>query len=335
MNVKIKERLWFNGFVGSAAFRMFVLMLLVAAIGNIVQPGVFMTAKNFQSVFKQLAEYGILALAVFICMLSGGIDLSVVYIANFCAIVSGKILIDRIAPDKPGTFWILAVIIMSLLVGAVFGIFNGFLIAKLNVPPMLATLGSGQLFLGISTVITHGKSVTGVPKAYTKAASFRAAGLPVMFMVFLLCALLLGVLVSKTRFGLRVRLIGTSRKTAVFSGINYSRDIVTVYMVSGILASVSGLISLMRASSAKADYGISYVLFSILICVFGGTDPNGGKGSVLAITMATVILQMISTLTNMFSSINSFYRDVAWGGLLLLVMCMNHYFDSRRLEVKK
>ncbi len=324
-----KKEMKMQSLLKNQAYRMGLLLLVVLLLGTVIRPGIFLTVRNFQSIAKQLTEYGILALAVFICMVSGGIDLSVVYIANLCAIVSGNILISRIQGSAADGLWILAVILLSLLLGCLCGWINGMLISRLHVPPMLATLGNGQLILGINTVLTKGKALTGIPAAFTKGAMIKIAGIPMVFLIFLLCAVCLGILMSRTRFGLRVMLIGTSQKAAIFSGIDYVKDICTVYAISGTLAAVSGLISLMKASSAKADYGVSYVLFSILICVFGGTSPNGGKGSVLAVTIATVTLQMISTLTSMFNSINSFYRDVFWGILLILVLIFNYYQDEK------
>ena len=98
-----------------------------------------------------------------------------------------------------------------------------------------------------------------------------------------------------------------------------------------VLAAVSGAISIMRMSSAKPDYGTSYMMFSILICVFGGTNPDGGKGSVTGIVLATIVLQMVSTLMNMFSSISAFYRDVVWGALLIIMLIVNYVLDTRKV----
>lgn len=319
--------------LNSPVFRMALLLVAVLIIGSSLQSG-FLTQRNVQSIFKQLAEYGILAVAVFICMLSGGIDLSVVYIANLCAILIGNILIATMpASASLAQSWpaMLLAFAAALAAGALCGMLNGLLIGRLNVPAMLATLGTGTLFLGVSTVITGGKALSGVPAAFTAIARVKVLSLPLNFVVFLVCALFMGLLISKTTFGLRVQMIGTNVKAARFSGLNCVKDIVKVYTISGMLAAVSGAISIMRMSSAKPDYGTSYMMFSILICVFGGTNPDGGKGSVTGIVLATIVLQMVSTLMNMFSSISAFYRDVVWGALLIIMLIVNYVLDTRKV----
>ena len=108
-------------------------------------------------------------------------------------------------------------------------------------------------------------------------------------------------------------------------------------MVSGLLASVAGLIMMARANSAKADYGAPYTLQCVLIAVLGGVDPNGGFGKIGGVTLAIFILQFLSSGLNMFNSVSNFYRDVIWGGVLILVLVFNYFFSRRadRRAVKR
>jgi simple sugar transport system permease protein len=100
-------------------------------------------------------------------------------------------------------------------------------------------------------------------------------------------------------------------------------------MISGLLASVAGLIMMARANSAKADYGAPYTLQCVLIAVLGGVDPNGGFGKIQGVTLAILILQFLSSGLNMFNSVSNFYRDVIWGGVLILVLVFNYFFSHR------
>ncbi len=320
--------------MNNPVFRIAVLMIAVGIIGSVVMPGKFLTEANFASIFKQLSEYGILALAVFICMVSGGIDLSVVYIANLCAIVMGTFLSKTIGSGNyaGSPALMIAVACLSVFViGCICGALNGLLVGRLRVPAMLATLGSGQLILGISTVITKGQAITGVPSEFTKLAGIRFWIFPLNFFVFAVCAVVMYIIMTRTTFGIRTFLIGSNSRAAVFSGIQNNLDLLKAYMISGFLASVSGIISVMRMSSAKPDYGTSYIMFSILICVFGGTNPNGGQGNVVGIVLATIVLQMVATMMNMFHNISSFYRDIVWGALLLIMLIVNYIIDNRHV----
>ena len=186
------NRIFSKRTLNSPVFRMAVLMIVVLVAGASLQDS-FLTLRNVQSICKQLAEYGILAVAVFICMLSGGIDLSVVYIANLCAIVIGNILIATVpAGATLAQSWHLIVLalLVALALGGLCGLFNGVLIGRMNVPAMLATMGTGTLFLGVSTVITGGKALSGIPTAFTSIARVKVLELPVNFMVFLLLSLI-------------------------------------------------------------------------------------------------------------------------------------------------
>lgn len=320
--------------INNPVFRIVILMVAVVIIGSVIIPGQFLTQANLTSIFKQLSEYGILALAVFICMVSGGIDLSVVYIANLCAIVMGTFLSKTIGSGNyvgSPALMITAGCLIVFVIGCICGALNGLLVGRLRVPAMLATLGSGQLILGISTVVTGGQAITGVPSEFTKLAGIRLWIFPLNFLVFVICAVAVYVVMTRTTFGIRTFLIGSNSKAAVFSGVRNNLDLLKAYMISGVLASVSGIISVMRMSSAKPDYGTSYVMFSILICVFGGTNPNGGQGNVSSIVLATIVLQMVATMMNMFHSINSFYRDIVWGALLLIMLIVNYIMDNRHV----
>lgn len=319
--------------VDNPILRIALLMVVVIVMGAVLQPGKFLASRNLTSIAKQLSEYGILSLAVFICMVSGGIDLSVVYTANLCGIVVGRFLAATIGqPDFYGSvaLMIMLAFLIALAIGALCGVINGLLVGKLRVPAMLATLGTGQLILGISTVITGGQAISGVPTAFTKIAGIKLWILPLNFMVFILCAIVMAVVMNRMSFGLRVQLIGSNAKAAVFSGLRNNMDLVKAYTIAGVLAAISGIISVMRMSSAKPDYGTSYIMFSILICVFGGTNPNGGKGSVLGIVLATLVLQMVATLMNMFNNLSTFYRDIVWGALLLIMLVINYVLDAKR-----
>jgi simple sugar transport system permease protein len=108
-------------------------------------------------------------------------------------------------------------------------------------------------------------------------------------------------------------------------------------MISGLLASLAGLIMMARVNSAKADYGASYTLQCVLIAVLAGVNPEGGFGTVRGVTMAVLILQILSSGLNMFESVSNFYRDVIWGGVLILVLIMNYLINemNRRKSIRE
>lgn len=305
--------------------RLLIIFAVFFLIVCVTKPTQFLRVSNFQTMGRQMAEYGLMALGCGMCMIAGGIDLSMVYVANLTGIISGLILKNM--GGSPGV--IMMAVIAGLIVGAICGCINGVLVAHLKIPAMLATLGSYQLFMGVSIVITGGSTVNGIPSSFTNMATANLLGIPMPFIIFLLIIAFLSLFLSKTTFWKRVNLVGTNEKAAMFSAIKNNRVLIGTYMLSGILSSVAGLLSLARINSAKADFGTSYTMQCILIAVLGGVNPNGGFGKIHGIALAVVVLQMMSSYLNTFPTISNYYRDLIWGVVLIGVMILNFWLDKK------
>ena len=268
--------------------RLIIILIVFFLIAGITKGSSFIKPSIFQTMGRQLAEYGLMAIGCGICMISGGIDLSCVYIANLCGITAGLLMQNNDVPIGVAVF-------SALLVGTACGAFNGYLISYLKIPAMLATLGSYQLFQGISVVISGGSSVSGIPDTYTTLGTTTILGVPFAFVSFVVIVIIISFVMGKTAFGTRVYLVGTNAKSAIFAGINNRSVLIKTYMLSGLIAGCAGLLSLARINSAKADFGTSYTMQCILIAVLGGVNPNGGFGSIPGIAIAVLILQMLSS----------------------------------------
>lgn len=313
-------------------FRLFIVLILVFIGCSLLKPDLFLTPYNFQSMGKQFPEFGLLSIGIGLTLLTGGIDLSAVSIANFSSIVAAMFMLGNIGDSStPGqnVIVLIAASIIAIMIGAISGAMNGIIISKIGIPPILATLGTQQLFAGIAIVITGGKALSGLPIMYSKLMNKNILGIPFILFLFIICAIIIGFILVRTTNGLKLYLLGTNSKATEYTGISNSKSLVFTYMLSGILASIAGLIMMGRSNSAKADYGSSYVLQCVLIAVLGGVSPNGGKGNVQGIAIAVIILQMLSSGLNMFENISNFYRDLIWGALLILVLIFNYMIDKR------
>ena len=317
-----------------------VLRLLVIAIAifvafSILLPGKFFSIANMQSMAVQFPEFGILAIAIMLTMISGGIDLSVVGTANLSSIFAALVLtrLGEGAGLSPMLVLPLAVF-MSLFVGSLCGIFNGFLVARVGIVPILATLGTMSLYTGLSYVITGGPAITTTQLAWLGNGS--VLGVPIVVIIFLAIAGVFAIILNRTSYGFNLYMYGTNATAARFSGISSTRVLFRTYWLAGMLAAVAGLVFVARVNSAKADYGESFVLLSVLISILGGVSYAGGFGTVGGLVLAVLCLQFLSTGLNMLtlqlsgSSGGTFFRQFAWGALLLLVMVMNYYVDQRR-----
>lgn len=303
--------------------RLLAIFVIILAVSGITKGTSFLNVGNLQSMAKTLTEYGLMAVGCGITMISGGIDLSTVYIANLCGILAGLTM------NESSSSIVLAIIV-ALVVGALCGIFNGFLVSVLKIPAMLATLGTYQLFMGIAVVASKGSTVSGVT-SFSSFAYMTVAGIPMPFIVFVLMIVVISFIMGKTKFGKRVHLVGTNEKASKFAGINTVSVLIRAYMLSGIVSAVAGLLSLSRINSAKADFGSSYTMQTILISVLGGINPDGGFGSIPGVAIAVLILQMLSSYLNMFPNISNYYRDLIWGVALIAVLIMNFTIEKRRM----
>jgi simple sugar transport system permease protein len=313
--------------------RLLGLLVFVFVLMAILRPAQFVTLADFNSMMRQFPEYGIMAIGMSLTMMTGGIDLGVVGAANLSAIVAAKFLIavaPHGAPPAEVVPYLIAAVLLALATGLACGAVAGVLISRFKIPAILATLGTQQLYTGIAIGITSGRPQSGLPLLYSQIGNTEFFHFfPLSFVLFVAIALAVGFILSGTRFGAYIYLLGTNAKAATYAGLNNAPIILGVYIVSGLLSSVSGLIMMARANSAKADYGAPYMLQCVLIAVLGGVDPNGGFGNIAGVTVAIFILQFLSSGLNMFNNVSNFYRDVIWGGVLILVLVFNHFLSSR------
>lgn len=310
--------------------RMLAVFVICFAIFSITQGTSFLSVSSFQSMGKLFPEFGLLSIGMALALLTGGIDLSVVYMANLCSICAA-ITVAKLAGEGEATAGcVLAGVLVALVIGLVCGSLNGVLISVVGIPAMLATLGTQSLFNGLSVVISGGSTVTGVAPL-SEFIGKRILGIPVPTYIFVICAVVVGFIISKTTLGYKIKMLGTSAKACAFSGFNNVKLTIINHAMIGLLSAISGIVMLGRYNSAKADNGASYTMQAIMIAVMGGVDPAGGKGNIQGVCVAVLIIQMVSTWLNMFQSISNFYRQIIWGALLIIILILNHYINKHEV----
>jgi simple sugar transport system permease protein len=314
-----------------------ITQLLAITIGtllvfSIMSPNIFFSPNNFKSMSYQVPEIAILSIAVMLSMLTGGIDLSIVSISNAAALVAAYVM--RSKSDTTGTeslMWIIIACALGIIVGLLAGGINSILIAKLDVTPILATLATMTLFNGIAIGMTNGVSVSGLPEQFMRVGNGTFFGIPTPFVLMIIIAGAVGLWINKTTLGLKIFLVGTNRKAAQYSVMGDRKVIAWVYLVSGLLSALAGLIIASRTSAASPDFGSSYILLAIVIVVLGGVNPMGGFGTVTGVILATVVLQMVSSGFNALR-FSQFLYLAAQGGVLIFVMILNVVLENRRVN---
>ncbi|WP_175956486.1 ABC transporter permease [Schaalia sp. Marseille-Q2122] len=308
--------------------RMIIVLVALLAFFAIVKPSQFFGLRTWTGMAVQFPEFGIMALGVMITMFTAGIDLSMVSVANLTGIITAYMLKAALPAEATGTNYVLSVllaVLMAVIVGGACGAFNGFLISRVKIPPILATLGTLELFGGIAIVISEGKGVPGF-KPFSDVITGKLLGvIPIQLVVFLVCVAVIGSLLTFTGFGTKILMLGTNETAARFSGMKVTSLLMRTYILSGMLAGIAGVIMLATYNSAKAGNAEPYTLLTILIVVLGGVNPNGGKGRITGVILAILTLQILASGLNMFPDISNFYRPLIWGGVLLAIITMDEF----------
>ena len=313
-------RFWvrIRGRIGATNLRLLVMLGALVVVLGLMEGDKLFGVAGLRSMAFQLPELGFLALAMMIPMLSGGIDLSIIASANFCALTMAYLLTNWL-PEAHGMAWglfQLGALLAGLLMAALVGLSNGFLIAYLRVPPMLATLGTMTAIKGLSIGFSRGNVISGFPEPLVFIGHGSVLGVPVALIVFFLVAIPLSVFIKQTPLGNAIAMIGSNERASQFSGIDTRRSLLWVYLLSALLSAIAGVIMMARFDSANAAYGESYLLVAILAAVLGGVSPLGGFGKVSGVILSLLILQLLST-ASILLDLSQFITLAMWGAILI------------------
>ena len=303
----------------------FLAVLLV--FFSITKGGTLWTLSTWKGMMQQMPQYGVMTVGLAFCFIIGNIDLSFVALGDFACIVS-VLLMSALAGDGATGAAQVGIVIIGILVvfaiAAVGGFINGLLVAKLGIPPVVATIAMQLCWTGLSIAITGGDTVKGVPSGFTSLINSSIFGfIPVTLIVFVLVFILAVFLLKKTTYGEKLYMVGTNKKACKFSAINTDMMEIGTFMLTDVIASVGALLMVASYSSAKADYGESYVMRCILILVLSGILPDGGIGKISNLILGLASIQIIATCINMFSKLNTYYSSLIWGAMLIIVLILS------------
>lgn len=305
---------------GDAIIRLQCLIILAVALLFAGLLGSrFFSIGNFQSIASQLPVLGMLALGMGLTMLTGGINLSIIAGANACSLVMAAVIVSH--PGEP--LFLALALLAGLLVAVAIGVVNGALIAWVGVSPILATLGTMTLITGLNILLSNGTVISGFPPAIQFLGNASVFGIPVALLLFLAVAVGLWVLLEHTTLGRSLYLVGSNEQATRFSGVNTARVQISVYVLSALLGWAAALLMMAKFNSAKAGYGESYLLVTILASVLGGINPDGGFGRILGLVLALIVLQMLESGLNLLG-VSSYLTMALWGGVLILFIALQN-----------
>lgn len=273
----------------------------------------FMSVRNLLNVLDQITVLGIMAVGMTMVILIGGIDLAVGSVLALTMMVMGYLANQVGLPLPIG-------ILMALGVAALTGAVSGLLITALGVPAFIATLAMMSVARGLANMITDGQQIVGFPSwfsllAYTRYGGFLTLTVAVMLVVFVLGWIYL----RYTSGGRSLYAIGGNQEVARLAGINVNLYTIGVYVVSGLLAGLAGVVLAMRLDSVQPTAGVSYELDTIAAVVIGGTSLSGGKGGILGTIIGVLIIGVLRNGLNLLG-VSPFTQAVVIGVVIALAV---------------
>lgn len=311
-------------------FLAFASLILIVVIFSVASPNFFQTS-NLMSILLATAVNGVLAIACTFIIITGGIDLSVGTLMTFCAVISGVFI----------TFWGLPLwlgILMAPITGMVCGLTTGTFVAKLKIPPFIATLGMMMVTKGLSMVISGTKPIyfTNTPEFSSISMDsvvgfiFPHLPMPNAVLILLVLAILASIILNKTLLGRYTFALGSNEEAVRLSGVSVDRWKIAIYAFGGAICGLAGLLIASRLNSAQPALGQGYELDAIAAVVIGGTSLSGGEGTILGTIIGAFI---ISTLTNglRIMSVPQEWQTVVTGIIIIVAV----YLDILRRRKPK
>lgn len=312
-----------NGLLKAAFVHLGILpFLLVGAILFFaLREERFLSSINMFNVARQSTFLIIIAMGQAVVLLTAGLDLSVGAVVGFAGVVTGLILkaVLLAHPDAMGVAITLAVS-GGLLAGMAVGLVNGIGIAYLNVPPFMMTLGTMTSLVGIALSMTTGLPVTQIPDDFMRVLGYgRVLGLAPAVLVTLSLFVLMWLLLNRTTIGRYFYAVGSNIRAAQLSGINTRGQLIFAYLLSSLMAAITGVLFLARTGSAEALNGQSYGLQSVAACVIAGVSLFGGTGKVRDVLLGAVFITILTNGMNLIR-VESYVQQIILGAILILAL---------------
>lgn len=311
--------------LGADATELLVMALLLVAsivLFSLLAPG-FLSAANFGSMAVQLPELGLLSLAMFVPIVSGGLNLSVTFTANIAGLTTAWLVTGALS--GAGVLGMPLAIAAGLAAGAASGFMIGVIVAYIGAHPILVSLGAMIFLQGLGEFLTRGGGISGMPEAFQTLGSGTILGIPLPMLIFLLASAALAYVMQFTRTGFSIHMIGSNPRATEYSGIHVKKVLITLYTISGLLAALAGMVMLARFNSVRVGHGESYLLITVLACFLAGANPFGGFGRVLPLVLGLMSLQVIASGMNLLGA-SQHLATAVWGAFLIVVMTLRMPF---------
>ena len=349
--VALRQR---RGGAGGWLARNWALLFLLLEAATFTATGShFSSLENIQNIFVACTTILLLGVGETFVIITGGIDLSVGFVMGFSTVICAKFIVLLHSAGLPLPAALILGALICLAIGLIPGFVNGLLVARLKVPPFLATFGMYGIAYGIAEIICSTTPITApegtgyIGNEYFfyivpgKLFSFLARPqnltrpelrsmitiIPIIVVIAFVVTAIFAFVLRRTRFGRHTYAIGGSVDAAARAGINVPRHLTSVYMISSFFASLSGVLFVLRYVTGTADAGSSLMLDAVVAVVIGGASLYGGRGAVKGTILGALIIAVLETgMVNL--GIPTFNRYIAIGGILIFAVLIDQFFPD-------
>lgn len=287
-----------------------VALLVILIVTGSQLSASFFTAGNFSNILQYAVESALIGIGMTFVLLTGGIDLSIGSVLAFATVVSASMAIARLP--------VILIVLVTLLIGLICGSINGLLITRLRIQPFMATLAMMMIMRACTYLYTGGGPLTGSVEKVFKLiikGSFLDVKYGVWYLV--IAFIVAAILLARTRFGRHVYAVGGGEETAKLFGVRVNNVKMSVYIISAVLAAISGMLIAARIGIGEPRSGLNYEMTAITICVIGGVNMAGGKGNILGTFVGTMVVCMIKNIMNLMN-ITTEAQPIITGAIILV-----------------
>lgn len=307
-------------------FNVLAAFVLLCLFFYLQRPDAFAKPANLAIIMRFIATFGMLAIGEVLVIITGGIDLSVGSLIALIGVIVATLMLKGVGGVVVG---IVPAILVGLAIGTLVGVWHGFFVTRLQIPPFIITLGTWLIAKGLAAFITRG-----YPVVYPSESPFLFLGqgtimaIPVMFIILVVVAAVILFILNYTSLGYRIYAVGGNIEAARLSGVNVDRVRVFCYAVSGFLAALTGIMLASRLGQGTPTVGSAYELWAIAGAVIGGTSLKGGEGTVLGAILGAAIVGVMQN-GMVLLNVSSYLQDVILGIVLVVAVV---YDTLRRRE---
>ena len=309
---------------------LLALLVLLLVVFGVTQPG-FISPQTLADSTFNYSEKGVLALALALLIVCGEIDLSIAAILALSSLAMGYAMQAGAGPA--------GIVVAALVTGGLAGALNGWLVTQYKLPSIVVTIGTLSLYRGVAQVLLGDKSISGYPEVFStfgngyvgEIIDVRWLTLPIEFVVFVVCAIAVGLVLHRTVIGRRLFAIGANPIASRFSGIEVDRYRFFLFVFSGLMAALAAIMLTGRIGSTRPNIAMGWELDAITMVILGGVAIEGGRGSIVGVILAVLLLGLLTFAMGM-ANVTGIVMSMLIGILLIVAMVLPRLLRRKRIS---